>query len=360
MADAGLTVPLALVVAVASLSALLAASPRGRRAAPLAAAAVGAGLAAVAGAVGLGTGDAAEAAAGVLLLPAGGVIAAGAAVLLGPLRLTTGRTVALAAAWSLLAVGPLALGLFSARRPFLLQYAGVLDFGGALAAIVPLGVLGLAVRVVAGRAPEPPARPLAVTLLVWVAAAAWLVAVELRLDEGTPGILAGALLTPPAAALGWLVVQRTARARTSRAALAAGLAAGVAVGLGAAPYLDPEWLVVVGLVAGAAGSAVVDPALSGARVLAGATVVPAVIGVLSLGVFADARGLVFVGGLDGIGAQLAGCGVALVWSAAVSLALVRLARRGDRPVAASRRAAVAARRASRPPAARPSGGDGTV
>ncbi len=292
-------------------------------------------------AVGLGALTGAETTA---FLLASAFAAAPVAVLLGGAAEETapGRP---AVAWSLVLVWAVVVFPLAAVVPPLLLSAceasecRVEDFGGALALLVTSASAVL----LAWRAPSSGAREgwggfALPAVIIWLAAAAWLVSLEGVVDAYTPRILTAALLAPAGGAAGWLLVdllKGTPRhpARSAADGLLAGL---VAIVPGAAGISFP-WSLIVGVLAGSAAALVYGSRRlsSGGRAGHWALVVLAstAIGYLAPAIAGDTIGFVFTGRIAALAPPVATFASAAALGLLASIPswlLARHARRASR------------------------------
>ena len=130
---------------------------------------------------------------------------------------------------------------------------GYLDYGVSVPIVVAAASATLGSLVVA-RVPAAPIRLGWGALLLiggaWAAMLAWLVGLELAVDEVTPLILVNTLSMPPAAVATSALVERVRHRRNSIAGVVYGALGGLAAAAATAAYLIPPVALVVGLVAG--------------------------------------------------------------------------------------------------------------
>jgi len=134
---------------------------------------------------------------------------------------------------------------------------GYLDYGVSVPIVVAAASATLGSLTVARKAIPASPRPIrlgwsALWLVggIWLAMLAWLVGLELAVDEVTPLILVNTLSMPPAAVATSALVERVRHRRNSIAGVVYGALGGLAAAAATAAYLIPPVALVVGLVAG--------------------------------------------------------------------------------------------------------------
>lgn len=270
-----------------------------------------------------------------------GILTAGFAAPVGAMGIAVGSGVAavlaerlgrvvrelVIAAFSLLVFFPLALVVFGGNGTWLYRVPGALDFGGALAVAVGAGTF-LAVFAVVERGghARDAGFSLRGALIVAIAAVGCAVGLELQVDALTPAIALNMLLTPAMAILAAAGIERVKWRRNSREGLAVGTLAGMVAALAACAYIETVPAVILGLLAGSVSVASFRSRSTAWR-LATPLLVGGVIGLLSLGLFAEDVGFVYSGQIELLTRQALVVGASLVFAAVVSTAIVFPVRR---------------------------------
>lgn len=261
---------------------------------------------------------------GVTVLGSGGLIApllAAPVVALGGLFATLGtsarsgvaiwKPLLFALAATTIVFVPTALAVFGPPFDPFANRLGVLDLGGALPSLVAGGATAIgASRVARGsfafvgggrgaaRTPLP-------AVGVWVLTIAWLVGLELAVDEFTGPIAFNALLMPVAAAAAGSLVERLRHRRNSVSGLVVGGLAGSAAAVSACAFLTPTLAIVVAVIAGAIVATLpARPKSPFVTVVPGALLLGAAIGVVLLGFLATNVGFIYTGQPELIFGQL--------------------------------------------------------
>lgn len=250
-------------------------------------------------------------------------------------ELSPAWTAVLTASVSLCATTPIAVALF-APDGFLQLSFGTLDLAGALPALQTAAVasfVGLAVfrRGRQHRGAQARERPrswrtlASVVLIGWALWIAWLVGMELAIDEVTPRILFGGIVAPLLSVGAWLLVQRLCHDQTTREGAVAGLVTGLAAITAACGYVDAVGAAVIGIVSGSLASLVAHSLLHRAASIAWLFPVALSIGsgtgVVALGIFSARVGLAYTGQPELLFNQVASLAVVAGYAAAVSTAL---------------------------------------
>jgi ammonium transporter, Amt family len=233
------------------------------------------------------------------------------------------------AAWAVIVLPVAAVVPLAATAGCAGTDCAIQDFGGGLPLAVSAAAFLLAVGV---RATPPPTR-LVPPLVTAVAAVVWLAAMEGAVDAYTPRLLLTGAIGAVSAALALTAVDALSR-RPVRSAPALGLVAGVVAMLPGAAVLGWPWAIVVGLVAGAAGSAVAGRRAPGR--IAPAALVVALIGVVAPVVVGDEVGLIITADVVTLGIAL-GAALGVIAVAMAAGFLVRLAIRPRTAARAARR-----------------------
>lgn len=310
--------PVVLVTAVGILAGAVAAWAAVQQLGmPVRASLAAATIAVVSGAVLTVAGLLADAAAAPYLLDLAAFAAPAAAALVA----LTGSVIA-AAVWGLVvlpvaAIVPLVLTEGCAGTGCALQ-----DFGGGL----PLVMSSAAFLVAVGVRVAPPAPRLLPSAAIAAAAVVWIGAMEGAIDAYVPRLILTGAIVPVAAGLAWTGVDALG-GRSPRRAPVFGLLAGVAAMLPGAAVLGWPWAIVVGVVAGAVGSAVAGRWRRSAR-LAPAALVVVLIGLLAPALVGDEVGLIITADVVTVGVTLAAAaGVAALGVAAGLAVRVGMGRR---------------------------------
>jgi Amt family ammonium transporter len=205
---------------------------------------------------------------------------------------------------------------------------GALDLGGVLPIHAAAGATALAVLVVLRGRPlvtSAGARTTGVVLagiLLWCLWALALVSLELAFDAATPIILTNVVLAPVASILSWVLIERVRRHRNTVASAGAGLVCGLVAVSPGSGLLEPVWAILTGVIAGLVSAWVVlrDPG-SARRALVGLHLLPAVLGLVLLGLFTTGSGFIYTGQPTVAIAQITIAAGVVLWSAGVSTAL---------------------------------------
>lgn len=251
-----------------------------------------------------------------VLLPAAGVVFGVLAERMLAERISAPRALVSVAVFSVLVVLPALVMIFGVCAEWAYEHVGALDFAGALAFGVALGVLVLVHRRRGrGRASARP-RALWGALLCWVGATAFTVGVELRVDALTGPISLCMAVIGTSAAVGAVVVEFLRRGRVSAQGCAAGVLAGAFAGLAVSPWVELVPAIIIGVATGVVQGGVFR---AGERGWASAPLlVGGLAGVLSLGLFAIGPGFVYSGQPTQFVAQLIACAVVMAGSVVVA------------------------------------------
>ncbi len=272
----------------------------------------------------------------VLIAACGIVLGTGVAVALSeritPIRLR----MALAAGFSVLIFLPLSLIVFGGNGTWLYDVVGALDFGGAIPFTIGGGAFALVLALLSGnRASAERQLALRGAMLLAVAIVGAVVGFELRIDDLTPAIALNAVMTPAVALLAAAGIERVMKGVNTREGLAAGVLAGAAASVAACAYLETVSALLLGLLVGSVAE-VAFRGVSAAWRLATPLLIGGMTGLLFLGIFAIGPGFVYSGQPMLFLRQAMVCGVALVYSGAVSVALLLPLRRVLRRAGAGR------------------------
>lgn len=271
-----------------------------------------------------------------LVGPIVGIGAIAAAVVMPPTARpgpTWTRRAIFAVLVSTLIATPVAVALFAPDG--LLQIAfQTLDLAGALPALHVAALAGGIVLWTQRRQPREPTgrrtwRSVTFVALVgWTLWIGWLVGMELAIDDVTPRIVVGAIVTPVLSASTWLLVQRLRHDETTREGAIAGLVAGLAAITSACGYVDLVGAAVIGVVSGALGSVVAHSLMTRAapvaRLLPIALAIGSGTGIVALGIFSTRIGLAYTGQPELLFGQVASLLAVAAYSGVISLVLWRL------------------------------------
>lgn len=252
-------------------------------------------------------------------------LAAFAAPVVAALVALTGSAVA-AAVWGLVvlpiaAIAPLALTAGCAGTGCALQ-----DFGGSL----PLVVSSAGFLIAVGVRVSPPAPRLLPSVVIAAAGVVWIATMEGAIDAYLPRLILTGAIVPIAAALAWTVVDALSR-RASRRSPVLGLLAGVVAMIPGAAVLGWPWAIVLGAVAGAAGSAVAGRWRRSPR-LAPAALVVGLVGLVAPALVGDEVGIIITADAVTVGVALAlAAGVIVLGVAAGLVVRAAMAWAGRRP-----------------------------
>lgn len=215
--------------------------------------------------------------------------------------------------------------------------AGVLDFAGALPIHVAAGaaVLGIAVARRPRAVGEAPARPsgsvprtIIACAMLWAGWFGVTAGAEGAADAFAALATVNVILTPAAALLGWMAVERTRRERPSATGAASGAVAGLVAVTAGGAFLTPLSSLVLGAATGVICAIVLEYLPARLRGAAGRIVaihlVGGVFSMLYLGVFATGVGLVYAGNPTQLIAQSIGVAAVLAYSFLVSYLLAAL------------------------------------
>lgn len=278
-----------------------------------------------------------------LILPLIGIPALGAAILSIPARrlgLPLSTTLVFVLAGTISVVLPVQWGSFAVDGVLQTQFRSV-DLAGALpalcapsvAAITVLSIEHLShVKLTASTVvATPPIRHVrrrtlvlgtAITVLSWALWIAWMMGMELAVDDVSTRILINGITAPLSSAAAWLVVQQMRHAATTRAAAVTGIISGLAAITPACGYVDAVGAGLIGAIAGAVGSfvahAVVRRQGRSAWQTPAAIAVGSTIGLLSIGVFSTRLGVAYTGQPELLFSQAGGVVATYAYAALVT------------------------------------------
>ena len=224
--------------------------------------------------------------------------------------------------------------------------AGVLDFAGALPIHIAGGaaVLGIALAR-PGRTSSSTVsssgvlRTLLGSALLWFGWFGVTAGAEGAADPFAALATVNVLITPAAAMLAWMIVERARQARTTATGAASGVVSGLVAVTAGGAYLPPVASLVLGTAVGVICALVADVLEARLGGMAGRIVAIHVVGgaasLLYLGVFATGVGLIYSGNPTQLIAQGVGVVTVLIFSLAVSSVLAVLISRAEGRVRSS-------------------------
>jgi len=244
--------------------------------------------------------------------------------------------------WSLLVYVPVTYWVF-APNGWLLQ-RGSLDFAGGTAIHVNAGIAALAVVLVLGKrkgwpheGSPPHSMPLVMlgTGILWFGWFGFNAGSALAADGRAVQAFINSFLAASAAGIAWAVTERVRDGHFTNLGVASGIVAGLVAITPACGFVSSMSSVAIGIIAGVVCSFAIamkvrfgyDDALD----VVGVHLVGGLVGSLLIGLFADpaafgldfGAGLFFGGGLGLLGEQMLANGVTLVYSFAVTFAIIR-------------------------------------
>ena len=266
-----------------------------------------------------------------LTFPLGGLAGFAAVLATIPVRdRSAGAVLSFSALFALAVFTPVTIAVLSVTDGLIGASLRTLDLGGALPVLVASGCAGGAILFAERRSPsDSPGRSrrfvAPIFALVWILWVAWLVGVELVVDQATPAIVANAIIAPIAATAVWLIVQRVRHAKTTSVGAIGGLFCGLVAITAGCGFLNPLGAALTGAIASAVCSLVgygVVRRLGRAEWLLVVVLVGAAsIGVILLGGLATRSGLMFTGQPEVLFSQVASVIAVIAYSTVVSLIL---------------------------------------
>jgi len=173
---------------------------------------------------------------------------------------------------------------------------GYLDYGVSVPIVVGGASAALGTLVIA-RAGQAPVHlgwsALGLVCGIWAATLAWLVGLELAVDEVTALLVVNGLIMPPAALATSALVERVRHRRNTVAGIVFGTLGGLAAAAATAAYLITPLALVVGLVAGVLVAFL--PEAGAARRIAATLLVGGGSGILLLGLLAKDVSFIYTG-----------------------------------------------------------------
>jgi Amt family ammonium transporter len=273
-----------------------------------------------------------------LEVPVGALAAVAALLVTLAVRERTGSFAAatlFAVSWTAAVFVPVAIVIHGSNAlPVMGMFS--LDHGGAIAGLLAPGAAIAAILLSTRHSTElrpatrTPASILLISLVLFASWTAWLVGMELAIDEATPRILLNAACAGIFGVIGWLIVQRIHHDRATIAAASAGLVSGLSSVTAGVSFLDPIWASVTGIVAAIFAATFVHRRirLSGRAswFLVGVHLLAPLIGLVLLGMFAKGAGMLFTGQLGFLVTEVTVAVAVIAYSALVSAVLWGLIR----------------------------------
>lgn len=223
---------------------------------------------------------------------------------------------------------------------------GVIDFAGGTAVHINAGAAALAIAFVVGKRsgwPKTPMRPHNLTLVMIGAALLWFgwfgfnAGSALSADNTSAVVFVNTFGATCAAAIGWLVVERTRDGHMTTLGAASGIVAGLVAITPACSAVSPLGALVIGVLAGALCAMAVGWkfrfGLDDSLDVVGIHLVGGVLGTLLIGLLATdvapagVNGLLYGGGFDQLGKQAIGAGAVMVYSFVMALIIAGILHR---------------------------------
>lgn len=239
-----------------------------------------------------------------------------------------------AVGWGALAFIPLAWGMFGGSTAWYVQSLGAYDYAGAIPLHLGAGVAALAIAILVPNLSVgfewhrrfSGLQAALVLIVITVAWIAWLVLMELNLNELVIEIVVTSAILAAAAMVGSLAVQAIRMRRVSIVGVTIGVTTGLAAATATCAFLEPLAAASTGLVAGVVSGALAFRGnRTGMSSLAGIVALTnlsgAVVGLVMIGLLESGRGFFYTGAMTLSIAQVTAVVACLGYAALVSIPL---------------------------------------